>query len=231
MLTIVEGKTGLIVLDTLSTIETAKAAMELYFEHRPKNPVSAIVISHSHADHFGGMKGIAQYAENPAKVPIIVPAGFNDEALSENILLGNIMSRRAGYMFGNLLPANERGFVTSGIGPGLSNGNFSYLPPTMEVKDDIQTVEIDGITFKFLLTPDSEAPSEMHYYINDYKTLVVAENTGHTLHNIYTLRGAKTRDTLKWVKALDETVDLFGNEDIDAMVTAHTCSGAVGKSA
>ncbi|WP_347942223.1 alkyl sulfatase dimerization domain-containing protein [Peribacillus simplex] len=222
VLTIVEGKTGLIVLDTLSTIETAKAAMELYFEHRPKNPVSAIVISHSHADHFGGMKGIAQYAENPAKVPIIVPADFNGEALSENILLGNIMSRRAGYMFGNLLPANERGFVTSGIGPGLSNGNFSYLPPTMEVKDDIQTVEIDGITFKFLLTPDSEAPSEMHYYINDYKTLVVAENTGHTLHNIYTLRGAKTRDTLKWVKALDETVDLFGNEDIDAMVTAHT---------
>ncbi|MEP9405375.1 alkyl sulfatase dimerization domain-containing protein [Peribacillus frigoritolerans] len=222
VLTIVEGKTGLIVLDTLSTIETAKAAMELYFEHRPKKPVSAIVISHSHADHFGGMKGIAQYAENPAKVPIIVPAGFNDEALSENILLGNIMSRRAGYMFGNLLPANERGFVTSGIGPGLSNGTFSYLPPTMEVKDDIQTVEIDGITFKFLLTPDSEAPSEMHYYINDYKTLVVAENTGHTLHNIYTLRGAKTRDTLKWVKALDETVDLFGNEDIDAMVTAHT---------
>jgi alkyl sulfatase BDS1-like metallo-beta-lactamase superfamily hydrolase len=222
VLTIVEGKTGLIVLDTLSTIETAKAAMELYFEHRPKNPVSAIVISHSHADHFGGMKGIAQYAENPAKVPIIVPAGFNDEALSENILLGNIMSRRAGYMFGNLLPANERGFVTSGIGPGLSNGNFSYLPPTMEVNDDIQTVEIDGITFKFLLTPDSEAPSEMHYYINDYKTLVVAENTGHTLHNIYTLRGAKTRDTLKWVKALDETVDQFGNEDIDAMVTAHT---------
>lgn len=132
------------------------------------------------------------------------------------------MSRRAGYMFGNLLPANERGFVTSGIGPGLSNGTFSYLPPTKEVKDDIQTVEIDGITFKFLLTPDSEAPSEMHYYINDYKTLVVAENTGHTLHNIYTLRGAKTRDTLKWVKALDETVDLFGNEDIDAMVTAHT---------
>ncbi|MED3911705.1 alkyl sulfatase dimerization domain-containing protein [Peribacillus simplex] len=222
VLTIVEGKTGLIVLDTLSTIETAKAAMELYFEHRPKNPVSAIVISHSHADHFGGIKGIAQYAENPAKVPIIVPTGFNDEALSENILLGNIMSRRAGYMFGNLLPSNDRGFVTSGIGPGLSNGTFSYLPPTTEVKDDIQTMEIDGITFKFLLTPDSEAPSEMHYYINDYKTLVVAENTGHTLHNIYTLRGAKTRDTLKWVKALDETVDLFGNEDINAMVTAHT---------
>ncbi|MFL0365919.1 alkyl/aryl-sulfatase [Pseudobacillus sp. 179-B 2D1 NHS] len=222
VLTIVEGKTGLIVLDALSTIETAKAAMELYFEHRPKKTVSAIVISHSHVDHFGGIKGIAQYAENPAKVPIIVPAKFNEEALSENVLLGNIMSRRAGYMFGNLLPAGEKGFVTSGIGPGLSNGTFSYLPPTMEVKKDIQTVEIDGITFEFLLTLDSEAPSEMHYYIHDYKTLVTAENTGHTLHNIYTLRGAKTRDALKWVEALDKTVDLYGSKDIEAMVTAHS---------
>nr|WP_263327742.1 alkyl sulfatase dimerization domain-containing protein [Neobacillus sp. Marseille-Q6967] len=222
VLTIVEGKTGLIVLDTLSTVETAQAAMELYFEHRPKKPVTAIVISHSHVDHFGGIKGIAQYAANPAKVPIIVPTGFNEEAISENVLLGTIMSRRAGYMFGNLLPANEQGFVTSGIGPGLSNGTFSYLPPTMEIKDDVQTVEIDGITFKFLLTLHTEAPAEMHYYINDYKTLVVAENTGHTLHNIYTLRGAKTRDTLKWVEALDETIDLYGSEEIDAMVTAHS---------
>jgi alkyl sulfatase BDS1-like metallo-beta-lactamase superfamily hydrolase len=222
VLTIVEGKTGLIVLDTLSTVETANAAMELYFEHRPKKPVSAIVISHSHADHFGGIKGVAQYAADPARVPIIVPTGFNEEALSENVLLGTIMSRRAGYMFGNRLPANEKGFVTSGIGPGLSNGTFSYLPPTMEVKDEVQTMEIDGITFKFLLTLHTEAPAEMHYYINDYKTLVVAENTGHTLHNIYTLRGAKTRDTLKWVEALDHTVDLYGNEDIDVMVTAHS---------
>lgn len=222
VLTIVEGKTGLIVLDTLSTVETAQAAMELYFEHRPKKSVSAIVISHSHADHFGGIKGVAQYAANPAKVPIIVPTGFNNEALSENILLGTIMSRRAGYMFGNLLTASEQGFVTSGIGPGLSNGTFSYLPPTKEVTEDVETMEIDGITFKFLLTLHTEAPAEMHYYINDYKTLVVAENTGHTLHNIYTLRGAKTRDTLKWVEALDETIDLYGNEEIDVMVTAHS---------
>ncbi|WP_423801913.1 alkyl/aryl-sulfatase [Neobacillus sp. SAB-20_R2A] len=222
VLTIVEGKTGLIVLDTLSTVETAKAAMELYFQHRPKKPVSAIVISHSHVDHFGGIKGVAQYAADPKKVPIIVPDGFNKEALSENVLLGTIMSRRAGYMFGNLLPANEQGFVTSGIGPGLSNGTFSYMPPTAEIKDPVQTMVIDGITFSFLLTPNTEAPAEMHYYIKDYKTLVVAENTGHTLHNIYTLRGAKTRDTLKWVEALDETIDLYGSEEIDAMVTAHS---------
>ncbi|MBU8917029.1 MBL fold metallo-hydrolase [Bacillus sp. FJAT-29953] len=222
VLTIVEGKTGLIVLDTLSTVETAKAAMEFYFQHRPKKPVSAIVISHSHVDHFGGIKGVSQYAADPKKVPIIVPDGFNKEALSENVLLGTIMSRRAGYMFGNLLPANEQGFVTSGIGPGLSNGTFSYMPPTVEIKDNVQTMEIDGITFSFLLTPNTEAPAEMHYYIKDYKTLVVAENTGHTLHNIYTLRGAKTRDTLKWVEALDETIDLYGSEDIEVMVTAHS---------
>jgi alkyl sulfatase BDS1-like metallo-beta-lactamase superfamily hydrolase len=222
VLTIVEGKTGLIILDALSTVETAKAAMELYFEHRPKKPVSAIVISHSHVDHFGGIKGVAEFATDPANVPIIVPTGFNEEALSENILLGTIMSRRAGYMFGNLLPANEKGFVTSGIGPGLSNGTFSYMPPTEEVNEDVQTMEIDGITFKFLLTPHTEAPAEMHYYIHDYKTLVVAENTGHTLHNIYTLRGAKTRDTLKWVEALEQTVDLYGNEEVDVMVTAHS---------
>lgn len=222
VMTIVEGKTGLIVLDTLSTIETAKAAMELYYAHRPKQPVSAIVISHSHADHFGGIKGVTQYASDPTKVPIIVPREFNEEALSENILLGNIMARRAGYMFGNLLPANEKGFVTAGIGPGLSTGTFSYLPPTIEVKEDIETMEIDGITFKFLLSMHTEAPAEMHYYIKDYKALVVAENTGHTLHNIYTLRGAKTRDALKWVEALDQTIDLYGSEEIDVMVTAHS---------
>ncbi|MEH6938289.1 alkyl sulfatase dimerization domain-containing protein [Bacillus sp. JJ664] len=222
VMTIVEGKTGLIVLDTMSTVETAKEAMELYFAHRPKQPVSAIVISHSHADHFGGIKGVAGYATDPKKVPIVVPNGFNEEALSENVLLGNIMSRRAGYMFGNLLPANEKGFVTAGIGPGLSTGTFSYMQPTIEIKDDVQTMQIDGLTFEFLLTVHTEAPAEMHYYIKDYKALVVAENTGHTLHNIYTLRGAKTRDALKWTEALDQTIDLYGKEDIDVMVTAHS---------
>ncbi|WP_088042609.1 alkyl/aryl-sulfatase [Bacillus sp. EAC] len=222
VMTIIEGKTGVIVLDTLSTIETAKEAMELYFANRPKHPVSAIVISHSHADHFGGIKGVAGFATNPATVPIIVPDRYSEEALSENVLLGNIMARRASYQFGNLLPTNEKGFVTAGIGPGLSTGTFSYLPPTVEIKNHVQTMDIDGITFKFLLTLDTEAPSEMHYYIKEYKTLVVAENTGHTLHNIYTLRGAKTRDALKWVVALNETIDEFGSEDIDSMVTSHS---------
>ncbi|WP_176547342.1 alkyl sulfatase dimerization domain-containing protein [Bacillus sp. AFS053548] len=222
VMTIVEGKTGLIVLDTLSTIETANAAMELYYANRPKKPVSAVVISHSHADHFGGVKGVVQYATNPENVPIIAPLNFSKEVESENILLGNIMSRRAGYMFGNLLPVNKKGYVTNGIGPRISTGTISFLPPTIEIKDRVQTMEIDGIKFKFLLTLNTEAPSEMHYYINDYKTLVVAENTGHTMHNFYTLRGAKTRDASEWVKALDNTIKLFGKEEIEALVTAHS---------
>ncbi|MGG0175946.1 alkyl/aryl-sulfatase [Gottfriedia acidiceleris] len=222
VMTIVEGKTGLIVLDTLSSVETAKAAMELYYANRPKKPVSAIIISHSHADHFGGVEGVVQYGKNPENVPIIVPSNFTKEVISENILLGNIMSRRASYMFGSLLPVNEKGFVTAGVGPGLSTGTISFLPPTIEIKDSVQTMEIDGIKFKFLLTLNTEAPSEMHYYINEYKTLVVAENTGHTMHNFYTLRGAKTRDASEWVKALDHTIDLFGKEEIYAMVTAHS---------
>ncbi len=137
------------------------------------------------------------------------------------------------------LPANERGFVTSGIGSGLSNGTFSYLPPTMEVKDDIQTVEIDGITFKFLLMLDSKLHLKCIIISMITKTYSGSgKHRTHVTEYLY-IKGAKTRDTLKWVKALDETVDLFGNEDIDAMVTAHTwpiggkgrCSGAVGKSA
>ncbi|SFC69695.1 alkyl sulfatase dimerization domain-containing protein [Bacillus sp. UNCCL81] len=222
VMTIVEGRTGLIILDTLSTTETAKAAMELYYANRPNKPVSTVVISHSHADHFGGIKGVLQYAANPEKVPIIAPLNFSKEVVSENILLGNIMSRRAGYMFGMLLPVNKKGYVTNGIGPRLSKGTISFLPPTIEIKDKVQTMKIDGVQFKFLLTLNTEAPSEMHYYINDYKTLVVAKNTGHTMHNFYTLRGAKTRDASEWVKALDDTIKLFGIEEIEALITAHS---------
>ncbi|PEL10462.1 alkyl/aryl-sulfatase [Bacillus sp. AFS017336] len=222
VMTIVEGKTGLIILDTLTTTETAKAAMDLYYANRPKKPVSAIVISHSHADHFGGVKGVLQYALDSNKVPIIAPLNFSKEAASENLLLGNIMSRRAGYMFGILLPTSKKGFVTNGIGPRISAGTISFLPPTIEIKDKIKSMDIDGINFKFLLTLNTEAPSEMHYYINDYKTLMVAENTGHTMHNFYSLRGVKTRDASKWAKALDDTIKLFGNEEIDSLVTAHS---------
>lgn len=219
---IIEGKTGIIVVDTLSGKPTAKAAMELYYSHRPKKPVTAIIISQSHADHFGGTQSILEYAEN-SNIPIIVPEHFTKEMFSENVLLGPIMSRRSGYQFGFGLPAGEKGYINAGIGSVFGSGNAQsgFAMPTMEIKNEFEEMEIDGITFQFLLAPNTEAPAEMHFYIKDYKALFVSENANKTMHQLYTIRGAKTRDTLEWVKAIDKTIDLFEDKEIDALVMAH----------
>ena len=215
----VEGKSGVIVIDTSSGNHSAKAAIELYFSHRPKKPVTAIIISQSHSDHFGGTQAILEYAED-SSIPIIVPEHFTKEMFSENVLLGPIMSRRAGYQFGVGLPVGETGFLSAGIGSVFGSGN-GFEMPNREVKNEFEQLEIDGITFEFLLTPNTEAPAEMHVYIQDYKVLFVSENANKTMHQIYTIRGAKTRDTLEWVKAIDKTIDRFGEKEIDALVMAH----------
>lgn len=215
----VEGKSGVIVIDTSSGNRAAKAAIELYFNHRPKKPVTAIIISQSHSDHFGGTQAILQYAEN-SSIPIIVPEHFTKEMFSENVLLGPIMSRRAGYQFGSFLPAGEKGFLSAGIGSVFGPGN-GFEMPNIEIKNEFEQMELDGITFEFLLTPNTEAPAEMHVYIQNHKVLFVSENANKTMHQIYTIRGAKTRDTLEWVKALDKTIDRFGEKKIEALVMAH----------
>jgi alkyl sulfatase BDS1-like metallo-beta-lactamase superfamily hydrolase len=215
----VEGKSGVIVIDTSSGNRAAKAAIELYFNHRPKKPVTAIIISQSHSDHFGGTQAILQYAEN-SSIPIIVPEHFTKEMFSENVLLGPIMSRRAGYQFGSFLPAGEKGFLSAGIGSVFGPGN-GFEMPNIEIKNEFEQMELDGITFEFLLTPNTEAPAEMHVYIQDHNVLFVSENANKTMHQIYTIRGAKTRDTLEWVKALDKTIDRFGEKKIEALVMAH----------
>ncbi|MGM0900271.1 MAG: alkyl/aryl-sulfatase [Bacillota bacterium] len=215
----VEGKSGVIVIDTSSGNRAAKAAIELYFSHRPKKPVTAIIISQSHSDHFGGTQAILQYAEN-SSIPIIVPEHFTKEMFSENVLLGPIMSRRAGYQFGSFLPVGEKGFLSAGIGSVFGPGN-GFEMPNIEIKNEFEQLEVDGITFEFLLTPNTEAPAEMHVYIQDHKVLFVSENANKTMHQIYTIRGAKTRDTLEWVKALDKTIDKFGEKEIEALVMAH----------
>ncbi|MEW9052479.1 MAG: alkyl sulfatase dimerization domain-containing protein [Neobacillus sp.] len=215
----IEGKSGVIVIDTSSGNESAKAAIELYYHHRPKKPVAAIIISQSHADHFGGTQALLQYAEN-ASIPIIVPEHFTKEMFSENVLLGPIMSRRAAYQFGAGLPVGEKGFLSAGIGSVFGSGNGFELP-NREIKKDCEQLTLDGVTFEFLLTPNTEAPAEMHVYIQDYKVLFVSENANKTMHQIYTIRGAKTRDTLEWVKAIDKTIHLFGKKEIDALVMAH----------
>ncbi|QQK80495.1 MBL fold metallo-hydrolase [Salicibibacter cibi] len=216
----VEGKTGVIVIDTLSGKPTAKAAMELYYRNRPKTPVTAIIISQSHADHFGGTKSILEYADDP-NIPIIVPEHFTKELFSENVLLGLIMARRSGYQFGFDLPIGEKGYINAGIGSVFGNAESGFAMPTMEIKNECEEMNIDGVAFQFLLTPNTEAPAEMHCYIQGYKALFVSENANKTMHQLYTIRGTKTRDTLEWVKAIERTIDLFEESEIDALVMIH----------
>ncbi|XZF76996.1 alkyl/aryl-sulfatase [Bacillus sp. AL-1R] len=216
----IEGKQGVIVVDALGSNESAKAAMELYYKHRPQKPVTAIIISQSHADHFGGIQAVLKYAENP-NIPIIVPQYFIEEALSENALLGTIMARRAEYQFGKDLPDGIKGSVSVGIGPTMGSGTMSFQLPNVEIRNEVQSMEVDGVTFEFLLTPNTEAPAEMHFYIRDYKLLFVSENANKLMHQIYTVRGAKTRDALHWANSLDKTILLFENEEIDALLMIH----------
>jgi len=210
-LTILEGDTGLILFDPLVSEETARAALELYFAHRPRKPVVAVVHSHSHVDHYGGVRGVVSEDDVKAgKVKIIAPVGFLDAAIRENVFLGNAMSRRASYMYGNLLPADPKGQVGAGLGMSTSNGTISLIPPTDEITETGQKMNIDGLDFEFQLAPDTEAPAEMHWYIEQLKAVSAAENCCHTLHNTYTPRGAPIRDPQAWSKYLNELIDRWG---------------------
>ena len=189
-LTIIEGDTGLILMDPLISAETARAALELYFEHVRASPSSRCCYSHSHVDHFGGVKGVVDEEDVIAgKVQIIAPVGFLEAAVAENVLAGNVMTRRALYQYGVLLPSDPKGQV--GIGPGLavSSGTVTLIPPTRDITYTGEKLEIDGLTFEFMLAPDTEAPAEMHWFVEELRALTAAENCCHTLHNTYTLRG------------------------------------------
>jgi alkyl sulfatase BDS1-like metallo-beta-lactamase superfamily hydrolase len=211
-LTIVEGDTGLIVFDPLITTEAARWALQLYFSHRPRKPVVAVVHSHSHVDHFGGVKGIVSEEDVAAgEVKIVAPAGFLEAAVAENVLAGNAMSRRATYMYGNLLPPDPKGQVGAGLGMTTSVGTVTLIAPTDEITETGQRMTIDGLTFEFLLAPDTEAPAEMHWFIEELGALTAAENCCHTLHNTYTLRGAAIRDPQAWSRYLNETIDRWGH--------------------
>ena len=212
-LTIVEGDTGLIVFDPLITTEAARWALELYFAHRPRKPVVAVVHSHSHVDHFGGVKGVVSEDDVAAgKVKIVAPAGFLEAAVAENVLAGNVMSRRSTYMYGNLLPPDPKGQVGAGLGMTTSVGTVTLIPPTDEITETGQRMTIDGLTFEFLLAPDTEAPAEMHWFIEELGALTAAENCCHTLHNTYTLRGAAIRDPQAWSRYLNETIERWGHK-------------------
>ena len=212
-LTIIEGEDGLVVVDPLISAETARAALALYYAHRPKKPVVAVIHSHSHVDHFGGVRGVVDEKDViDGKVKIIAPVGFLEAAVAENLLAGNVMGRRSTYMYGNLLPPDPKGQVGAGLGVTMSTGTITLMQPTDLVTATGQRMRIAGLDFEFLLAPDTEAPAEMHWFIEQFKALTAAENCCHTLHNIYTLRGARIRDPLSWSKYLDETIQLWGSK-------------------
>ncbi|MFO1272810.1 MAG: alkyl sulfatase dimerization domain-containing protein [Rubrivivax sp.] len=203
-MTIVEGASGLILIDPLLTAETAKAALELYYAHRPRVPVKAVIYSHSHADHFGGVRGVVDEADVKAgKVAVIAPRGFMEHAVAENVIAGNAMSRRAQYQFGAFVPPGERGQVDGGLGRVLSRGNVTLIAPTDEVQAPLDRRTVDGVEIEIQQTPGTEAPAEMNLFFPQLKVLNAAENVTHNLHNLYTLRGAEIRDGLGWAKYID----------------------------
>lgn len=212
-MSIIQGKTGYIVVDPLISAETAKAGMALVYQYLGKKPIKAVIYSHSHLDHFGGVKGIVSKDEvKNNKIKIIAPKGFTQAAISENVLAGNVMSRRAQYMYGNLLERNAKAQVDVGLGKATSLGTATLIEPTDLVDKTPTKMTIDGVEFVFQYTPDTEAPAEMNFYCPQYKALCMAENVTHTLHNLYTLRGAQVRDAASWVKYLSQSIQLFGKE-------------------
>ena len=206
-LSLIEGDTGYIVVDPLLTAETAHAAMDLVYEHLPDKPVVAVIYSHSHADHFGGVKGVVDPQDvESGSVRIFASSGFMEYAASENVLAGNAMSRRASYMFGSLLPADAKGRVDAGLGKGTSSGSITLIAPTDIVTDDYTEMTLDGVTFLFMNTPFAEAPAEMMFYLPQMKAFYAAEEANATLHNLYTLRGAQVRDAQLWSHYLRNAV-------------------------
>ncbi|MGB9294664.1 MAG: alkyl sulfatase dimerization domain-containing protein, partial [Pseudolabrys sp.] len=218
----VRGKTGWIVFDPLVTKETARAAWKLFQQHIGQGlPVSAVIYSHTHGDHWGGVRGIVDEADvRSGKVPVIAPIDFMNFTVSENVYAGNAMNRRLFYQYGLLLPASPHGYVGQGLGQAVSSGAIGLIAPTRYVEKPIEEFEVDGVRMVFQNTPNTEAPREMNTYIPEMKALWMAENVIASLHNIYTLRGAPVRDPLNWSKYIGEALFRFGLE-AEVMFASH----------
>jgi alkyl sulfatase BDS1-like metallo-beta-lactamase superfamily hydrolase len=212
-MTLIEGERGLIVVDPLISTEVARAGLDLYARQRGARPVTAVIYSHSHADHYGGVRGVVDERDVRAgRVEIIAPDRFMQEVVSENVLAGTAMVRRAQFQFGATLPKGPRGQVDAGLGKVTSRGTVTLIPPTRVIKEPFEIHRVDGIEIVFQLAPETEAPAEMHMFHPAFRALNLAENATHNLHNIYPIRGAQARDANAWARYLNQAMDRFGRD-------------------
>jgi alkyl sulfatase BDS1-like metallo-beta-lactamase superfamily hydrolase len=218
-MTIIQGQTGWIIVDPLTSRETAEAALALARRELGEAPVVAVILTHSHIDHFGGIRGVLPEGPAAEDVRIIAPAGFMEEATSENVMAGIAMGRRASFMYGRRLARSPRGHVGSGLGKEPAFGRIGIAAPSEVIDGTPQEKTIDGLRFVFQYAPESEAPAELTFYLPDKKAFCGAEVVSHTMHNLYTLRGAKVRDALRWSGYIDEAIALF--DDVEVMYASH----------
>ncbi len=221
-ITFIRGDTGWIVMDPLTNIETSAAALALVEEHLGKRPIKAVIYSHSHADHWGGVRGVISDDDvTSGRVRVIAPEGFMHFAITENIMAGNAMTRRVTYQYGSLLAKSETGQVDAAIGKNVGTGTVSLIAPTDVVDETPTKIIIDGVTMIFQNTPGTEAPAEMNTYFPQFRALWMAENCTATMHNLYTLRGAEVRDAAAWSKYINESIEMFAPES-DVLFASHT---------
>ena len=221
VMSVIEGDTGVIVIDPLISKETAAAAFALYRQHRGERTVTGMIYTHCHIDHFGGVKGvISQEDVDSGRVPVIAPEGFLEHAIAENVFAGTAMARRAGYMYGAAVEKGPAGQIGAGLGQTTSTGEATLIVPTVDIGTTGQELTIDGVRIVFQVTPGTEAPAEMNFYFPDHRAVCTAENTSHTLHNILTIRGAVVRDAHDWAHYITETIDLWGDE-LDVVFASH----------
>jgi len=219
-ITFIEGERGYVVIDPLISAEPAAAALKLMREHRGDKPVTGVIYTHSHVDHYGGVRGVISQADIDAGMQIVAPEGFLAAAVSENVLAGNAMGRRATYMYGALLPRDAKGHVDAGLGKTVSMGSVSLVPPTVSVRETGERMTLDGVEIVFQVTPDTEAPAEMNFFFPQFGALCMAENCTCQLHNLYTPRGAQVRDARAWSHYIDEAARMFAG-DTQVLFASH----------
>ena len=220
-MTLIKGDTGWIVIDPRTSTESSAAALALANEHLGERPVTAVIITHSHADHFAGTLGVLDPADVASgRLPLVAPEGFTREALAENVLAGPVMQRRATFMYGNLLSPAPDAFLTTGLGAALSMGSTGFVAPNDTISETGERRVLDGIEIVFQMTPGTEAPAEMVFYFPQFKALCMSEITSHHLHNLYTPRGAQVRDALAWAAQINESIELFG-DDLEVEFASH----------